>query len=56
MAVRGKKDMTRCDFSPGGENTISSAAGGLGRSRRVMNLSDRCVGLEVQSSRFDERS
>jgi len=47
VAIRGKKDMAGCDFSPGGENTISSAAGGLGRSRRGMNLSDRRVGLEV---------
>jgi hypothetical protein len=54
VTVRGKKDVAGCNFSPGGENAISSAVGVLGGSRRRMNLSDRSVGLEVQGFGFDE--
>lgn len=46
--------MTGCDFSRGGENTISSLGGALGMARCGMNLSDRHVGLEIQGSGFDE--
>jgi len=54
VTVRGKKDVTGCDFSRCGENAISSTAEVfVGRSCRL-NLCDRHVGLEVQGSGFDE--
>ena len=54
MAIRGKEDVSGFDFSPGGENAISSAAGVLGWSHRRMYLSDGRVGLEIQGTAFDE--